>query len=600
MGACVSKDTWEPAPAPAVLPPKPKPPSNGPSDAIEPFQRAGTVEEHDEDASSFCSVARLGGDELPRSHSRNPQQHTSDPQSRPLRGSPSVTHTSSDIWAQDEAPRYSPGRGSGEQGNSGHKSPSHPEVANDSVMPLRPCGPSMPVSWKMGDSVGSGSFGNVYLGLNNDTGELLAIKSVSLMDDSGNSQRQEALEQLEHEVSLLSGLDHPNVVRYVGTMREGASLLIFLEYVPGGSISSLLARFGRLPEAVICVYTRQLLSGLAYLHAQRTVHRDVKGANLLVETNGRVKLTDFGMAKQMVEAASFTKSFKGSAYWMAPEVVRQQGHGMAADIWSLGCTVLEMATGKPPWTQCTTQVQAIFKIASSQDLPAIPEFLSPQATEFVLLCLQRDPSARPSAESLLNHPFVTFEDASAVPALRSLDCRYFNSASSPTQPNKQRQQPGLPPQHPYPNHRSSSQQGPYKAAGGRGGGAPEALGKASSQLGKTPSGNNKSDNDAARAGKSPVGVAKVTQDSLIEQVLGKAGRDLGTHRSSAQKVLAEKEAENVANEDTVDFSVQPTNFKVRGLLSLSQLPLLAQSSLPVVHVSQLYARPSDPATPPPS
>ena len=187
----------------------------------------------------------------------------------------------------------------------------------------------------------------------------------------------------------------------------------------------------------------------------RTVHRDIKGANLLVEKNGRIKLADFGMAKQMVEHMSFTRSFKGSAFWMAPEVIRQRGHGVAADIWSVGCTVLEMATGNPPWSQCSTQVrytvtardytvlmwvgqgaaggcaasltplspppplfpplllqvQAIFKIASSQELPTIPESLSPQAAEFILLCLQRDPAARPKASDLLNHPFVARESS---------------------------------------------------------------------------------------------------------------------------------------------------------------------------------------------
>ena len=113
--------------------------------------------------------------------------------------------------------------------------------------------------------------------------------------------------------------------------------------------------------SVCVVLTRWLLAGatpgLAYLHSMRTVHRDIKGANLLVEKNGRIKLADFGMAKQMVEHMSFTRSFKGSAFWMAPEVIRQRGHGVAADIWSVGCTVLEMATGNPPWSQCSTQVR---------------------------------------------------------------------------------------------------------------------------------------------------------------------------------------------------------------------------------------------------
>ncbi|GIL92155.1 hypothetical protein Vretifemale_19716 [Volvox reticuliferus] len=189
--------------------------------------------------------------------------------------------------------------------------------------------------------------------------------------------------------------------------RRGRTVVYFPRVRPRGSLSSQLSRFGPLPEPLVALYTRQLLLGLAYLHAQRTVHRDVKGANLLLEKTGVLKLADFGMAKQLMEQVSFTRSFKGSAYWMAPEVIKQQGYGVQADIWSVGCTVLEMATGKPPWSQCTSQVQAIFKIASSPDLPAIPEHLSPQASEFILLCLQRDPAARPTAEELLRHPFVT-------------------------------------------------------------------------------------------------------------------------------------------------------------------------------------------------
>ncbi|EFJ45794.1 hypothetical protein VOLCADRAFT_43062, partial [Volvox carteri f. nagariensis] len=270
-----------------------------------------------------------------------------------------------------------------------------------------------PVRWRKGEGIGSGSFGQVYLALNCDTGELLAVKEVpaGLADlgatgggggGRGGGGAAEAVAQLEREVALLSQLRHPNIVRYVGTQRSGAAA-----YVPGGSLSSQLSRFGPLPEPLVALYTRQLLLGLAYLHAQRTVHRDVKGANLLLEKTGVLKLADFGMAKQLMEQVSFTRSFKGSAYWMAPEVIKQQGYGVQADIWSVGCTVLEMATGKPPWSQCTSQVQAIFKIASSPDLPAIPEHLSPQASEFILLCLQRDPSARPASEELLRHPFVT-------------------------------------------------------------------------------------------------------------------------------------------------------------------------------------------------
>lgn len=263
--------------------------------------------------------------------------------------------------------------------------------------------PTKPRRWTRGDNLGEGSYGNVWLALNGDTGELFALKEVRV--GSGSKHRDESIEQLEQEVNVLSRLVHPNIVRYIGITREETALFIFLEYVPGGSIASLVQRFGKFEENVIRVYTRQILIGLAYLHSQRVVHRDIKGANILVEKSGRIKLADFGMAK-VLERVSVGKSFKGSACWMAPEVIRQQNAGFEADIWSVGCTVYEMATGAPPWSNCSTQVQIIFKIASSNDIPDIPEHLSPEGRHFLELCLQRDADLRPDAVTLLDEPFV--------------------------------------------------------------------------------------------------------------------------------------------------------------------------------------------------
>ena len=293
--------------------------------------------------------------------------------------------------------------------------------------------PMKPRRWTKGDCLGSGSFGTVYLGLNGETGELFAVKEVAMTKRTGeggearheeggiDASAAEAVEQLEQEVELLSRLQHPNIVRYVGISRESRALYIFLEYVPGGSIASLLSRFGAFEESVISVYTRQILIGLDYLHSQRCVHRDIKGGNILVEKSGRIKLADFGMAKSLVEQMADGGSFKGSAYWMAPEVIRQKGSGNhpAADVWSVGCTVIEMASGEHPWGDCSGQVQAIFKIASTKELPRVPEQLSPAASEFVLMCLQRDPDARPDSETLLLHPFVVNAQVDVeVPALR--------------------------------------------------------------------------------------------------------------------------------------------------------------------------------------
>ena len=343
--------------------------------------------------------------------------------------------------------------------------------------------PSLPRRWTRGDGLGAGSFGSVYLGLNADTGELFAVKEVEVLDDS--ERAKEAVAQLEREVRLLTKLQHPNIVRYIGTARDDAvmnggerrdddddasdsthranggnrgdrrpsSLFIFLEYVPGGSIAGLLERFGPLETSVVSVYASQILVGLDYLHAQLVAHRDVKGANILVEKSGRVKLADFGMAKTLVERVSASGRYEsetetetetaskasrpigspergasggsggvaGSAFWMAPEVVRRHKDvGAEADIWSLGCVVLEMATGEPPWSGCGGQAQAIYKIASTKELPAFPEPFDHLAEDFVRMCLRRDPGERPSAAELLTHPFVAEAGGAAgdVPALR--------------------------------------------------------------------------------------------------------------------------------------------------------------------------------------
>ncbi|KAJ9679473.1 hypothetical protein PVL29_021415 [Vitis rotundifolia] len=282
--------------------------------------------------------------------------------------------------------------------NSAAASPSVPRS------PGRAEAPTSPGSrWKKGKLLGRGTFGHVYVGFNSESGEMCAMKEVTLFSDDAKSK--ESAKQLGQEIVLLSRLCHPNIVQYYGSETVGDKLYIYLEYVSGGSIYKLLQEYGQLGELAIRSYTQQILSGLAYLHAKNTVHRDIKGANILVDPNGRVKLADFGMAKH-ITGQSCPLSFKGSPYWMAPEVIRNpNGCNLAVDIWSLGCTVLEMATTKPPWSQFEG-VAAMFKIGNSKDLPAIPDHLSDEGKDFVRQCLQRNPLHRPTAARLLEHPFV--------------------------------------------------------------------------------------------------------------------------------------------------------------------------------------------------
>nr|CAB3455528.1 unnamed protein product [Digitaria exilis] len=160
-------------------------------------------------------------------------------------------------------------------------------------------------------------------------------------------------------------------------------------------------------ESVIRNFTRHILRGLAFLHGQKIMHRDIKGPNLLVDVQGVVKLADFGMAKHLSTAAP-NLSLKGTPYWMAPEMVQATlmkdiGYDLAVDIWSLGCTIIEMFDGKPPWSDLEGPA-AMFKVLHKD--PPIPENLSHEGKEFLQCCFKRNPAERPTASELLDHPFI--------------------------------------------------------------------------------------------------------------------------------------------------------------------------------------------------
>ncbi|KAJ0267349.1 Mitogen-activated protein kinase kinase kinase 9 [Hirschfeldia incana] len=273
-------------------------------------------------------------------------------------------------------------------------------VSNTS--PIYANGGSIITSWQKGGLLGRGSFGSVFEGISGD-GDFFAVKEVSLLEQG--SQAQECIQQLEGEIALLSQLQHQNIVRYRGTAKDGSNLYIFLELVTQGSLSKLYHRY-QLRDSVVSTYTRQILDGLKYLHDKGFIHRDIKCANILVDASGAVKLADFGLAK--VSKLNDIKSCKGTPFWMAPEVInpkRTNGYGSSADIWSLGCTVLEMLTGRIPYCDLENPVQALFRIGRGV-LPDIPDTLSLDGRDFITKCLKVDPEERPTAAELLNHPFV--------------------------------------------------------------------------------------------------------------------------------------------------------------------------------------------------
>ncbi|KAI6042650.1 hypothetical protein EDC04DRAFT_2657661 [Pisolithus marmoratus] len=198
--------------------------------------------------------------------------------------------------------------------------------------------------YQLGDSLGKGAFGQVYRALNWATGETVAVKEIQL----SNIPKGE-LAQIMSEIDLLKNLNHPNIVKYKGFVKTPEYLYIILEFCENGSLHNICKRFGKFPENLVAVYICQVLEGLVYLHDQGVIHRDIKGANILTNKDGCVKLADFGVASSTTTGAVSDDAVVGSPYWMAPEVIEQSGATTSSDIWSVGCVVIELLEGKPPY-----------------------------------------------------------------------------------------------------------------------------------------------------------------------------------------------------------------------------------------------------------
>uniref|UniRef100_A0A665UMC2 Mitogen-activated protein kinase kinase kinase 3-like n=1 Tax=Echeneis naucrates TaxID=173247 RepID=A0A665UMC2_ECHNA len=267
--------------------------------------------------------------------------------------------------------------------------------------------PRAPVNWRQGKLLGRGAFGEVYLCYDADTGRELAAKQVPFDPDCQETSKE--VNALECEIQLLKNLHHERIVQYYGCLRdlEQKKLTIFVEFMPGGSIKDQLKAYGALTEKVTRRYTRQIIQGVSYLHSNMIVHRDIKGANILRDSSGNVKLGDFGASKRIQTicmSGTGIKSVTGTPYWMSPEVINGEGYGRKADVWSVACTVVEMLTQKPPWAEYEAMA-AIFKIATQPTKPMLPEGVSDACRDFLRQVFVEE-KWRPTADVLLSHPFV--------------------------------------------------------------------------------------------------------------------------------------------------------------------------------------------------
>ncbi|KAJ4971884.1 hypothetical protein NE237_004983 [Protea cynaroides] len=261
--------------------------------------------------------------------------------------------------------------------------------------------------WVRSNCIGKGSFGTVSLASFVSDSRVFAVKSVNL-----NSSFTSHLESLENEIQILRSLSSPYVVQYLGedlTQESGNVIYrnLHMEYLPGGTATDMASRFCGKGNDLVRSYTWCIVSALSYIHSKGFVHCDVKGRNVLLGSSpasGVAKLADFGSARPFYGQKGTTLP-RGSPLWMAPEVIRGERQGPESDVWSLGCTVIEMITGKPGWEDCGSDT--LCRIAFSDQLPEFPAELSELGREFLDNCLRREPSERWSCEQLLHHPFVS-------------------------------------------------------------------------------------------------------------------------------------------------------------------------------------------------
>ncbi|KAK1699094.1 hypothetical protein QYE76_015791 [Lolium multiflorum] len=229
-----------------------------------------------------------------------------------------------------------------------------------------------------------------------DGQSLVAVKSASAAS---------AQAQLRREEGILASLCSPYVLPCLGSraIAGGGEYQLFLEFAPGGSLADEVERNGgSLEEGAVRAYAADVARGLAYLQGESMVHGDVKGRNVVIVADGRAKLADFGCARSVGSAGPIG----GTPAFMAPEVARGEDQGPAADVWALGCTVIEIATGRAPWSGVADVIAALHLIGYTDAVPEVPKHLSAEAKDFLDKCLRRRAGDRWTAAELLEHPFL--------------------------------------------------------------------------------------------------------------------------------------------------------------------------------------------------
>lgn len=255
---------------------------------------------------------------------------------------------------------------------------------------------------------GAGAFGRVFRAYYKcNPSKLAALKVIPVALEAG--QRGEDIENVRKEIQFLRECDHPNVVAFYGAYYKDGALWVAMEYCGGGSVGDV-SRHRRVQEHEIAVIMRGALHGLAYLHSKKKIHRDIKGGNILLTSKGQVKIADFGVSAQLRDTMSRRGTFVGTPYWMSPEMIQDSDYDYKSDIWSLGITAIELADQKPPlFDEHPMRVLIQIPRNPSPQLKT-PSAWSPQFSQFLQFCLEKDPKERPTALECLEHSFIRAVD----------------------------------------------------------------------------------------------------------------------------------------------------------------------------------------------
>ncbi|XP_074990552.1 mitogen-activated protein kinase kinase kinase kinase 1 isoform X7 [Calonectris borealis] len=267
--------------------------------------------------------------------------------------------------------------------------------------------------------LGGGTYGEVYKARSKATGELAAIKVVKMEADDDCAT-------LQQEILMVRSCQHPNIIAYFGSYSWCNKLWICMELCGGGSLQDIYHVTGPLSELQIAYVCRETLEGLSYLHSQGKIHRDIKGANILINDSGEVKLADFGIAAQISATFARRMSFIGTPYWMAPEVAAVElkgGYNELCDVWSVGITAVELAELQPPMFDVHPLRVLFLMSKSGYQPPKLKDKAkwSPSFHNFVKVTLTKNPKKRPSAAKMLSHQFVAQPGLSRTLTLELLE-----------------------------------------------------------------------------------------------------------------------------------------------------------------------------------